>query len=71
MRKANNPKTKITITLELEDCTKCPMVKSKRTQGAGYALDYFCTAKKNERIMGYIEWPSEYRPVPEWCPHKM
>lgn len=76
MRKHNNPKTKIAITLELETCADCPLVMHARTMGAGYALDYFCTHKKVKnsqdlkKVMSYIEWASEYAPVPEWCPYR-
>jgi len=69
--KPEHPKIKIKITLDLQSCAGCPLVDIKRTPGTGYALDYFCTASENKKkIMGYIEWSSEYRPVPDWCPIK-
>jgi hypothetical protein len=38
--------------------------------GAGYAMDYTCTLE-GKKIMGYIEWPSEIKPVPKWCPIRL
>jgi len=68
MRKANNPK--VTIQFELEDCAKCPKVDTKHMVGHS-AMDYFCKAMGGKKICGYIEWPSEMRGVPDWCPHRV
>lgn len=56
----------------------CPFRISERTQGAGCADDYLCTAVKSEMrpgshalIDGYVEWPSEMRKpgsFPNFCP---
>jgi hypothetical protein len=48
-------------------------VKVSHTPGSGYASDYFCPKVKDKKgkpkkIMGYIEWDSEKKPVPDWCP---
>lgn len=61
------------IQLTINSCVECPKVKSARTPGAGYAIDYFCSLVKDEQgepkeVMGYIEWPSEHREPPKWCP---
>ena len=55
----------------LDSCKDCVMVRTERTQGAGYAIDYICTAIQPERkAMGYVEWDSDLNEVPEWCPHR-
>lgn len=56
------------IILEIKDCRGCPNVRADRTQGAGYALDYFCASMDNKKICGYVEWESDMAPVPDWCP---
>ena len=61
------------IGFEIEKCDKCPFVQLERTQGAGYAHDYWCTKTMDKRklIVGYVEWDSEIPEVPEWCPCKI
>ena len=67
--KKTRRKTKVAVTFELYGCERCPKVIEKRTEGAGYAFDYFCSAKGNKKIMGYIEYDSELVEVPKWCPY--
>lgn len=67
----NRPTATIVVKYELKDCSKCPMVISKRTVGAGYALDYHCSAVDNKRVMYYVEWDKDMNPVPEWCPYRI
>ncbi len=69
---------KVLFPMEIEKCTDkpngvgCPFVHSERTQGAGFAVDYWCNGTKTPRkIIGYIEWDSEIPPVPEWCPYRV
>lgn len=61
------------IGFEIEKCDECPFVQLERTQGAGYAHDYWCTKTMGKRkfIVGYVEYPSEIPEVPEWCPCKI
>ena len=59
---------KTIIFLEIDNCSKCPNVVTERTPGAGYALDYFCSLCANKRVMGYVEWDSDFSDVPDWCP---
>lgn len=57
------------VTLQISSCAKCPFIEAQRTEGAGYALDYFCTKKRYKKIAGYVEWDSEFpKEIPEWCP---
>lgn len=53
-------------------CHKCPNVESRRTPGAGYAEDYWCTAvTPQQKVAGYVEWNSQKRKdqdFPDWCP---
>lgn len=63
-------KTKRKKVIFISECGKCPFKKEERTMGAGYAEDWICT-KKNKKIAGYIEWPSEEpKEIPTWCPLK-
>jgi hypothetical protein len=62
---------KTKILLQLETCKPCPYVDVRETPGAGYALDYHCTHANNRIVMGYVEWESEEKPVPSWCPHRV
>jgi hypothetical protein len=57
----------VTIRLQIQHCGECPKHESKRTVGAGFAHDYICTLT-GDKVMGYIEYPSEYRTVPDNCP---
>ena len=56
----------------VKGCHSCPNLKAERTRGAGYALDYRCTAVEPSRlVVGYVEWPSEQQPdgeFPGFCP---
>jgi hypothetical protein len=56
------------IILHLENCEACPYVKTERTKGAGYAIDYFCTRMDGKPVSVYMEIPSDMKPVPDWCP---
>ena len=63
------PKIKVNIVLEIDSCESCPKNGRKLTKGYGYAYDNFCTMTKDNKITsGYVEWPSEVNPVPDWCP---
>lgn len=64
-------KTKVAILMALDCCNKCPNVIENRTPDAGYAFDYFCSAKDNKKIMGYVEYDSELAEVPNWCPYRV
>ena len=57
----------VVIQLEINSCIECPKVKVSRTPGAGSADDYFCT-KNHRMVMAYVEWSSDVKPVPDWCP---
>lgn len=67
---------KITFSLFLEKCNSktpvydisCPFLKTERTEGAGYAEDFYCIAKDNKKIAGYVEWDADMPNVPDWCP---
>ena len=61
-------KTIIQATMEIEKCNECPFHDTRRTPGAGYAIDYFCVLEKGKEIAGYIEWNSDLPYVPDWCP---
>jgi hypothetical protein len=54
------------------NCMACSNCITERTEGAGYALDYFCK-KSGKRIAGYVEsyadGPQDYK-FPKWCPLK-
>lgn len=67
-RKANLPKTK--ILLEITNCGDCPKCDVTRTPGWDYALSYFCKLEEKMVCSG-IEWPSEMKPVPDWCPLRL
>ena len=67
----DRPTTTIVLKYELKDCSTCPLVETDRTQGAGFALDYFCKACDNKKIVGYVEWDGDMVPVPEWCPFRI
>jgi len=56
------------LRLEVKDCSECPKCDTKRTYGAGYAIDYFCTLCDNKVTSGYVEWSRDMNPVPNWCP---
>lgn len=66
------------VFLKLINCMQCPYCGNDRTQGAGFAIDYFCkltpdsTADyKFKVIKGYVEWKSEGpqdNEIPDWCP---
>jgi hypothetical protein len=74
MSQTNRPLT--TIQLEISGCDKCPLSIQRRTPEAGYAWDYFCTRKMDDkyqpvRTMYYIEYENEKTPVPDWCPQRI
>ena len=64
--------TKTTVKLyQVPNCKQCPNCKTERTEGAGYAVDFICTAAGNQLIAGYVEWNSESPQdgtFPEFCP---
>ena len=49
-------------------CDECRFCSISRTEGAGYALDYFCKAA-NKKIASYVEYDDEIPEVPKWCPY--
>lgn len=56
-----------------KDHPPCPYLRNDRTQGAGYAQDYFCHGKPSGKFQvdGYVEWDSEKRKpgdFPDKCP---
>jgi hypothetical protein len=63
---------KVVRLFVVEGCHMCPHKEERRTPGAGFALDYWCTAvKPAKKFDGYIEWPSEMRKpgdFPAFCP---
>ena len=69
---------KLTIKLNISKCNEidkkvgisCPFLEISRTQGAGYAEDFFCKANNSKKICGYVEWESDIPLVPDWCPFK-
>ena len=66
------------IKLTIRNCMNCPHCDNDRTQGAGYAIDYFCKLVPDPKadykfkvIKGYVEWHSEEPQdgeIPAWCP---
>lgn len=56
------------VVIKVGRCDECPFCKTKRTIGAGDALDFHCQAKGGRLIDGYVEYMSELNPVPDWCP---
>lgn len=58
------------VYIDVTTCKDCPFIKHDRTEGAGYALDYTCSATKdNKLIAGYVEYQSEFpKTIPGWCP---
>lgn len=53
------------IYLDIPGCDQCPKVRTEKIGGCG--IDYFCSLT-GEKSMSYIEWDSEKKPVPDWCP---
>ena len=56
----------------VKSCHECPNVGNERTQGAGYAVDYFCKIT-GTLVAGYVEWQSDHRAdgdFPKDCPLK-
>jgi len=61
----------VEIKYVITSCSKCHFIGTKRTVGAGYALDWFCTKCNNKPIAGYVEWTrDEPSRIPEWCPYR-
>lgn len=59
------------IYIDIAKCNECPFVVVKRTEGAGYAEDFYCGKNKNKKIAGYVEYASEMpKEPPEWCPFR-
>ena len=62
------------ITIEIKTCRDCPFFEEKRHYTADsfeLAHDWFCKAKNNAKIAGYVEWHEEDKvQVPDWCPVK-
>ncbi len=64
---------KVTVKVEATCCLECPFCQTKRTIGAGDALDFLCKAfpKYEKVIAGYVEYDSELPQegqIPDWCP---
>lgn len=57
------------VVLKVGRCDECPFCETKRTIGAGDALDFHCKAVGGRLITGYVEYMSELNPVPIWCPY--
>lgn len=58
---------------KVKNCLRCPNLETRRTVGAGFALDYLCKAKGMKLIAGYVENASEEpknHVFPVWCPLK-
>ena len=67
---------KAQVIVSVGRCDECPMVTNQLTPRAGFAIDYFCKACRNEdlsyrEIAHYVEYDSEIPPVPNWCPWKV
>lgn len=62
----------VQVVVEVERCDECPFVEIKRTNGAGYAHDYYCSAVKrvNNKLARYVEYLSEIPAPPSWCPFR-
>jgi hypothetical protein len=70
-----------TIYLNLKNCVQledsnvigigCPHAGSRLTKGFGYATDYFCKLNGGQVTSGYVEWNSDIKSVPDWCPLKL
>lgn len=68
-----------TIGLKLKHCADgCPHCKSFPTPRSGFAYDFHCDLVKDptddsgiKMVMGYVEYKSDYRPVPDWCPLRL
>lgn len=58
------------VFVEIKKCDECPFVEIDRTEGAGYAVDYFCKKSNGRKIAGYVEYQREIPDVPNWCPFK-
>lgn len=54
------------------NCHGCPHITKEHTPGAGYAMDYHCTAVTPRKLVaGYVEWRRDMREdhcFPDWCP---
>lgn len=63
---------KVNVIIEVEDnCIECPYCEDTRTIEAGYALDYWCIKMSpRKKIMGYVEYQSDVKPIPDWCPFR-
>lgn len=65
--------TEVTIKLYLENCLKCPYVRSEPCYTGDpweHANRYFCSEMNKREIANYIEWHGEMPSVPDWCPIK-
>lgn len=62
----------VRVYIDIDRCDGCPFVEVKRTMGAGYAHNYYCTAVKrvNNKLAGYVEYNSEIPTPPSWCPFR-
>lgn len=66
------------VIVKIVNCMKCPHCDNDRTEGAGYAIDYYCSLTPDPKatykfkvIEGYVEWSSEEPKngeIPDWCP---
>lgn len=60
------------ITIDIASCKQCPFFKEgplQSTDGWDRGHDWFCKAKDNKQIAGFVEWHEEDKtPIPDWCP---
>ena len=70
-----NPENYSTVpgpVLEITNCQQCPHFKRERYfTGDSWeeAYNWFCKAKKDKKIAGYVEWnEADKIEIPNWCP---
>ena len=60
------------VTITITNCKHCPNCRKKTTKGYGYAMDFYCDATMDNRVIaGSCESPlDEPRDgiIPAWCP---
>ena len=60
------------IIIDITTCQSCPYFKKgprESTDGFDSGYDWFCGAKSNKRIQGFVEWHEEDNiAIPDWCP---
>ncbi len=62
----------MSLLIEIDSCEGCPHFDTRRTLGAGLAIDWLCNANKRVReIRCYIESANEEpKDIPKWCPYR-